>query len=238
MCPNCYCSNSGTERSDLFLLELEDLGFNTDEITFGILIGWNCHEGKLKNAFVYMSEMLTKSLKPNICSYNGLLSGVFKEGMWKHSQDILDGMVDQGIPPEGRQFDEVKMIVCKMASHGFLQLSSLEDPLSKAFMVLGFNPSAVRLKRDNDAGFSKTEFLCNLGNGLYLDKDPDEYDKTVSRVLEDSMLPDFNSLVMQKCGHGNFRAALELVNEMIRWGQEISLPVFSVLVKGLCSSQS
>ena len=147
-------------------------------------------------------------------------------------------MVDQGTPPEGRQFDEVKMIVCKMASHGFLQLSSLEDPLSKAFMVLGFNPSAVRLKRDNDAGFSKTEFLCNLGNGLYLDKDLDEYDKTVARVLEDSMIPDFNSLVMQKCDHGNFRAALELVNEMIRWGQEISLPFFSVLVKGPCSSQS
>ena len=71
-------------------------------------------------------------------------------------------MVDQGTPPEGRQFDEVNMIVCNMASHGFLQLSSLEDPLSKAFTVLGFNPSAVRLKRDNDAGFSKTEFLYNL----------------------------------------------------------------------------
>ena len=199
----CVCSNSGTERSDLFLQELEDLGFNPDEITFGILIGWNCHEGKLKNAFVYMSEMLTKSLKPNICSYNALLSGVLKEGMWKHAPDILDEMVYQGTPPnastfrillagfcEGKQFDEVKMMVCKIASHGFLQLSSLEDPLSKAFMVLGFNPSAVRLKRDNDAGFSKTEFLYNLGNGLYLYTDLDEYDKTVARVLEDSMIPD------------------------------------------------
>ncbi|KAK4602273.1 hypothetical protein RGQ29_011354 [Quercus rubra] len=248
---HCVCSNSGTESADLFLRELEDLGFNPDEITFGILIGWSCREGKLKNAFVYMSEMLTKSLKPNIWSYNALVSGVFKEGMWKHAQDILDEMVDQGTPPnastfrillagfcEGRQFDEVKKIVCKMASHGFTQLSSLEDPLSKAFMVLGFNPSTVRLKRDNDAGFSKTEFLDNLGNGLYLDTDLDEYDKTVARVLEDSMIPDFNSLVMEQCSLGNFRAALELVNEMIRWGQEISLPVFSVLVKGLCSSRS
>ena len=57
-------------------------------------------------------------------------------------------------------------------------------------MVLGYNPSAVRLKRDNDAGFSKTEFLYNLGNGLYLYTDLDEYDKTVARVLEDSMIPD------------------------------------------------
>ena len=45
---HCVCSNSGTERSDLFLRELEDLGFNPDEITFGILIGWNSHEGKPK----------------------------------------------------------------------------------------------------------------------------------------------------------------------------------------------
>ena len=180
----CVCSNSGTERSDLFLQELEDLGFNPDEITFGILIGWNCHEGKLKNAFVYMSEMLTKSLKPNICSYNALLSGVLKEGMWKHAPDgpdILDEMVYQGTPPnastfrillagfcEGKQFDEVKMMVCKIASHGFLQLSSLEDPLSKAFMVLGFNPSAVRLKRDNDAGFSKTEILPWFSSALFI----------------------------------------------------------------------
>ena len=199
---HCVCSNSGTERSDLFLRELEDLGFNPDEITFGILIGWNSHEGKPKNAFVHVSEMLTKSLK-HICSYNALLSGVLKEGMWKHAQDILDEMVYQGTPPnastfrillagfcEGRQFDEAKMIVCKIASHGFLQLSSLEDPLSKAFMVLGFNPSAVRLKRDNDAGFPKTEFLYNLGDGLYLDTDLDKYDKTVARVLEDSMIPD------------------------------------------------
>ena len=245
------CSNFGTESAELFLQDLEDIGFNPDEITFGILIDWSCHEGKLKNAFIYLSEMLSKCLKPNICSYNALISGVFKEGMWKHAQDILDEMVDQGTPPdvstfrillagfcETRQFDEVKKIVCKMASHGFIQLSSLEDPLSKAFMVLGLNPLTVRLKRDNDAGLSKTEFLDNLGNGLYLDTDLDEYEKTVTRVLEDSMIPDFNSLIMEQCGLGNFRTALELVNKMVRWGQEMSLPVFSLLVKRLCSSRS
>lgn len=248
---HCVCCYFGTRRAVSFLRELKYLGFNPDEITFGILIGWSCYEGKLKNAFIYLSEMLSKCLKPHMFSYNALISGVFMEGLWKHAQDILDEMVDQGTRPDtstfkvllagfckARQFQEVKRIVCEMASHGFIQLSSLEDPLSKTFMVLGLNPLTVRLKRDNDVGYSKTEFFDNLGNGLYLDTDLDEYEKTVTRVLEDSMIPDFNSLVMEQCGDGNFRKALVLVEEVDRWGQKLSLSVVSILVERLCSSRS
>ncbi|KAE8022156.1 hypothetical protein FH972_007985 [Carpinus fangiana] len=248
---HCVCCYFGTKRAVSFLQELKYLGFNPDEITFGILIGWSCHEGKLKNAFVYLSEMLSKCLKPRMFSYNALISGVFMEGLWKHAQDILDEMVDQGTPPDtstfkvllagfckARQFQEVKRIVCEMASQGFIQLSSSEDPLSKTFMVLGLNPLTVRLKRDNDVRYSKTEFFDNLGNGLYLDTDLDEYEKTVTRVLEDSMIPDFDSLVMEQCGNGNFRMALVLVDEADWWGQKLSLSVVSILVERLCSSRS
>ncbi|KAG6656189.1 pentatricopeptide repeat-containing protein At5g15280, mitochondrial [Carya illinoinensis] len=248
---HCLCLNFGTERAGLFLQELKALCFNPDEITFSILIGWSCHEGKLKKAFFYLSDMLSKCLKPHICSYNALISGLFKEGMWKHAQDIIHEMVDRGTPPDistfrillagfckARQFDEVKRTVCQMARHGFIQLSSLEDPLSKAFRVLGLDPLAVRLKRDNNIRFSKTEFLDNLGNGLYLDTDLDEYEKTVTRVLEDSIIPNFNTLIMEQCGHRNFTTALLLVNEMVHWGQELSLSVFSALVEGFCSSRS
>ncbi|KAB1211080.1 hypothetical protein CJ030_MR6G018066 [Morella rubra] len=248
---HCLCQNFDTERADLILRELKDLGFDPDEKTFGILIGWSCHEGKLKNAFIYFAQMVSKCLKPPIFSYNALISGLFKEGMWKHAKDILDEMIDQGTPPDvstfrillagfckARQFDEVKRIISQMDSHGFIQLSSSEDPLSKAFLLLGFNPLAVRLKRDNHVGFPKTEFLDNLGNGLYLDTDLDVYERTVTRVLDDSMIPDFNTLILEKCSHGNFRTALLLVNESFLWGQELSSSVFSILVGGLCLSHS
>ncbi|KAJ0042936.1 hypothetical protein Pint_19194 [Pistacia integerrima] len=195
------CCIFGVDRADFFMQELECLGFRPDEITFGILIGWSCREGNLR------------------------------KGMWKHANDILDEMVNNGTHPtlsiyrlllagycKARQFDEARVTISEMAKLGFIELSSLEDPLSKAFEILGLNPLTVRLRRDNDVGFSKTEFFDNLGNGLYLDTDQDEFDKRVTKILEDSMIPDFNSLVMVECAHRNLKAAQLLVNEMDQVG--------------------
>ncbi|CAL5325040.1 unnamed protein product [Camellia sinensis] len=243
------CRDFGMERANLFLQELEKAGFGPDEKTFGILIGWSCREGKLKNAFVHLSEILSRSLKPDVCSYNTLISGVFKEGMWKHAREIVYEMHDRGITPnlstfrvllagycEARQFDEVKVVVGEMAERGLIRLTSLEDPLSKAFMLLGLDPLTVKVIRDNDVGFSKTEFFDNLGNGLYLETDLIEYEKTMMKVLEDSLIPDFNPLILEDCDQGNFRSALVKVEEMVLWGQELSLNAFSILVKALCAS--
>nr|XP_011467941.1 PREDICTED: pentatricopeptide repeat-containing protein At5g15280-like [Fragaria vesca subsp. vesca] len=243
------CSHFGTRRAEPYLQELELLGFNPDEVTFGIMIGWSCREQKLKSAFLYLSEMLRRHLNPHVCTYNALISGVFMEGMWKHAGEVFAEMVDRGTTPDlstfrillagyckARQFDEAKRIVFDMASHGLIQLSSDEDPLTKAFMVLGFKPLAVTLKRDNDVGFAKTEFYDNLGNGLYLDTDLDEYEKRMTRILEDCMVPDYYSLMKKECTRGNLKGALVLADEMIRWGQDLSLSMISDLLKGLSAS--
>lgn len=245
------CSIFGVDRADFFLQELERLCFKPDERTFGILIGWSCHEGNLRSSFIYLSEILSRGLKPDAHSYSSLISGLFKEGIWKHAKDILNEMLNNGTHPppsiyrlllagycKARQFDEARVIISEMANLGFIELSSLEDPLSKAFGALGLNPLTVRLRRDNDVGFSKTEFFDNLGNGLYLDTDQNEFDKRLTKILENSMTPDFNALVMVECANGNLKAALLLVDEMERWGQELSLSVFSALVKHLCASRS
>lgn len=245
------CSCFGTERAELFMHELEHLGFVPDEITFGVLISWSCQEGKLKCSLVYLSEIFSRGLKPHMYSYNALISGLFQKGMWKHARVVFDEMVERGTSPgiqtykillagycKARQFDEVKMTVCKMENCGLIQHSSLEDQLSKAFLVLGLDPLAVRLKRDNDVGFSKTDFFDNLGNGLYLDTDLDEFERRITGILEDSVVPDYNSLVMKECNRGNLEGALMLADEMVRWGQELSLPVFSALLKGLCTPQN
>ncbi|PRQ53527.1 putative tetratricopeptide-like helical domain-containing protein [Rosa chinensis] len=243
------CSHFGTRRAEPYLQELEILGFNPDEVTFGIMIGWSCRERKLKSAFVYLSEMLGRHLNPHICTYNALISGVFMEGMWKHAGKVFDEMVERGTTPDlstfrillagyckVRNFDEAKRIVFDMASHGLIQNSSDEDPLSKAFMVLGFKPLAVTLKRDNDVGFAKTEFYDDLGNGLYLDTDLDKYEKRVTGILEDCMVPDYYSLMMIECSRRNLKGALVLADEIIRWGQDLSLSMMSDLLKGLSAS--
>ena len=108
---------------------------------------------------------------------------------------------------KARRFDEDKKIDYQMVNNAFIELSSLEDPLSKAFVVLGLDPLVIRLRRDNDVGLSMAEFFDDLGNGLYLDTDLDEYEKKVSKVLEGSTRPDFNSLIMNEFSSGNFKNA-------------------------------
>lgn len=248
---NSLCSSYGVERAGVFLQELEGVGFSPDEVTYGILIGWSCREGKMKNALSYLSVMLSKSLLPRVYTYNALISGLFKVGMLEHASDILDEMIDRGATPDistfrvliagyskSRKFDKVKSLVHEMESRGLIELSLMESPLSKAFQILGLNPLSVKLKRDNDRKLSKTEFFDDIGNGLYLDADVDEYENHITRVLEESMVPDFNSSVRKECSNNNIKNALILVEEMLCWGQELLLPEFSKLVRQLCSSRS
>ncbi|KGN44436.1 pentatricopeptide repeat-containing protein At5g15280, mitochondrial [Cucumis sativus] len=245
------CKDFGSESAYLFLRELEHTGFKPDEITFGILICWSCHEGNLRQAFIYMSELLSSGLKPDLHSYNALISGMFKKGLWENAQGILAEMVDQGIEPnlstfrillagycKARQFEEAKKIVIEMEICGFIKLSSVDDQLCKIFSFLGFSESSVRLKRDNNTGVSKTEFFDTLGNGLYLDTDLDEYEKRLTKVLEESILPDFNLFIIEDCKNRDCKAVLGLVAEMDRWGQELTSVGLMSLLKRNCKLNS
>ncbi|XP_042005244.1 pentatricopeptide repeat-containing protein At5g15280, mitochondrial-like [Salvia splendens] len=241
------CRNFGVEEASVFLWDLEELGFHPDEISIGILIGSSCRERRLKNAFFYMSDIVSRGLKPHLYSYNSLLSGLFKEGMWIHARGILVEMKDMGVAPdfstykvlvagfcEARQFDEVKAIVCEMLDHSLVKLSATEDPLAKGFELLGLSPLSVKIRRDNDKGFTKAEFFDKLGNGLYLHTDLDEYERAITQVLDDAMIPDFNSYIMEKLHSLDTENILIMEGEMTRWGQEISLPALSSLFCCLC----
>lgn len=248
---NTLCRDFCSERGDLFRLELEHLGFKPDEVTFGILICWSCHERNLRSALLYLSESLSRGLNTNVFSYNALICEMFNEGMWGHVRAILDEMVEKGILPDfttykilltgyckARKFDLVRDVIDEMQKLHLLQLSSLEDPLSKAFRILGFSPQAVRLKRDSHAGFSQAEFFDSLGNGLYLESGLVDFDSKVDTVLRESMVPDFNALIMKECACGNPRLDLSLVGKMFSWGQDMSSAVLSALVKELSLSRS
>ncbi|KAI3748017.1 hypothetical protein L6452_10827 [Arctium lappa] len=240
------CQNFGAEEAFVFLEELEHLGFSPDAITFGILIGWNCQEGNLRNAFVCLSIVLSRGLKPHRYSYNAIISGVFKQGMWNHAKEIVLEMEDEGVTPDmstfrvllagyckARQFDEVKLMIEKMVHNGLIELSPLQDPISKAFMLLGIDPLAVRVRRDNDVGFSKTEFYDSMGNGLYLEGDIVDYDQTMTSALDNSMIPDYNRFIMKDEGLNNVT-----IDELVHWGQELSFAAFSTLLKKFHASNS
>ncbi|KZV32920.1 pentatricopeptide repeat-containing protein [Dorcoceras hygrometricum] len=236
----------GVQQASLFMEKMEELGFCPDERTFGILIGYSCRERNLEYAFIYLSGIISRSLKPHVYSYNALLSGFLTNGMWTHSRNILLEMKDMGVTPnlstfrvllagfcKAMRFDEVKAVIDEMADRGFIKLSSTEDPLTEAFQLLGFNPLDVKIRRDNDKGFFKTEFYDNLGNGLYLDTDVDKYEKVINKVLEDAMIPDFNSSFLEYCRNRDIKNTFSMVDEMARWGQKLSLPASLSLLGGL-----
>ncbi|KAK7387103.1 hypothetical protein VNO78_27613 [Psophocarpus tetragonolobus] len=248
---NSLCGSYGVERAGLFLQKLESLGFSPDEVSYGILIGWSCREGKMKDALSCLSVMLSKSLVPRVYTYNALISGLFKVGMLDHAWDIVDEMIERGTMPDistfrvliagyckSRKFDKVKSLIHDMEKRGLIKLSLMENPISKAFLILGLDPLSVKLRRDNDGGLSKTEFFDDVGNGLYLDTDVDEYEKHITLDLEESMIPNFNSFVRKECSNGNLKNALVFVEEMLCWGQQLLLPEFSKLVRLLCASRS
>ncbi|KAL1205918.1 Pentatricopeptide repeat-containing protein [Cardamine amara subsp. amara] len=245
------CRRFGSERAYVYMEELEHLGFKPDEATFGILIGWCCHEGDIKRAFLYLNEITAKGLKPHVYSYNAILSGLFRKGLWQHTRCILDEIKESEMMLslstfkimvtgycKARRFEEAKTIVNEMFSYGLIEASKVEDPLSEAFSLVGFDPLAVRLKRDNNSGFSKAEFFDDLGNGLYLDTDLDAYEQRMNMVLDRSVLPEFTLLIIRACKEGDLQKALGLLDEMARWGQKLSRRGFAVLMKSLCAWRS
>lgn len=239
----------GAQRANMFMRELEQFGFCPNEMTFGILIGQTCFEGNVKDAFIFLSEMLSRGLKPDINTCNALMGGLFKEGLWKQSLDILLEMNDWRIVPnlstfrillaglfKARQFGEVKAIVGEMADRGLVEISLPEDHLSIALTVLGLDPVAVKVRRDNDLRFSKTEVFDDLGNGLYLETDVDAFEKTIVKVLEEAMIPDFISFVLENCRDRDIKIAVEMVDEMAKWGEVLPASALSMLVNRLSGS--
>ncbi|XP_019704371.1 pentatricopeptide repeat-containing protein At5g15280, mitochondrial [Elaeis guineensis] len=243
------CSDLGTEEAWLFVQRMEALGFKADAVTFGIFICESCREKKLRNAFFYLSECFSRDLKPNAYAYNALISGVFKQGLCKHAKYVFEDMLEKGLSPDlstfrillagcciYRKFDEVKQVLDEMNNHGVVFLGPSDDALSKTFKILGLNHLNVKVKRDNDLGLAKAEFFDSLGNGLYLETDIDEYDKSLTWILDSAMIPDFDSALIKECHRGNLEGALKVKHEAVQWRQNLSMSSYFELLKTLCAS--
>ncbi|KAL4336999.1 hypothetical protein S245_039543 [Arachis hypogaea] len=130
---NSLCSSYNVKMAGFFMQELENIGFKLDEVTYGILIGWSCREGNMKNSMNYLSLMLSEGLVPRIYTYNTLISGLFKVVLLEHARHILNEMMDRGTPPDistfrvliagycrSRRFDLVKSLIHEMDNGGLL----------------------------------------------------------------------------------------------------------------------
>ncbi|KAM0936187.1 putative tetratricopeptide-like helical domain superfamily [Dioscorea sansibarensis] len=246
---SALCRNLASEEAWSYVQKMEVLGSDLDAVTFGLLIVQSCIEGKLKNGFLFLAECFSRKIKPDFCAYNALISGVFKEGMGQHAKVIYEDMIEKGLKPDlstfklllagycvCRQFDEVKEVIGKMVDCGMISLAFTEDALSEAFMLLGLDHLGVKVKRDNYAGLSKAEFFDSLGNGLYLETDLNEYERILDDLLNNEIIPNFDSHLLKYCQEGDIGSALRMMKKVVQWGHTLSLSTFSTLLKGLCES--
>lgn len=246
-----WCRNLGIEEAWLSVERLQAMGFELDATTFGILISQCCSEQKLRYAFIYLSESCSRGIKLEVHAYDALISRLFMEGMFSSARNIFEEMIEKGLVPglstfkvllagycKHRKFDEVKQVLGEMVKYGMTSLAPTEDALSKAFQILGLDCLRVKVKRDNDLGLAKAEFFDSLGNGLYLETDVEEYDKALKEILNNGIVPDFDSMVLEKCCKGDIVAAIRVNHEAVQWGKGLSVSTYSKLIECLCLSSS
>uniref|UniRef100_A0A6V7QS67 Pentatricopeptide repeat-containing protein n=1 Tax=Ananas comosus var. bracteatus TaxID=296719 RepID=A0A6V7QS67_ANACO len=210
------CANLGTQESWLFVQKMEIL------------------------------ECFSRSVEPKAYAYNALISGVFKEGLYRHAKYVFNDMVERGLIPDlstfrillagyckHRKFDEIEQVLSDMNNYSVNSLAPVECALSKALTFLGLDYLGVKVKRDNDVGLPKAEFFDSVGNGLYLETDSEKYETLLDEIIDTGMVPDFDSAIITECKHGNIESALELKDEVIQWGKKIALATYSELLKRL-----
>lgn len=241
------CQDSGSDRAWLIFKQLEALGgFYPDSSTFGNLISWSCKERKIRNAFKYMSELLSRNLKSDVNAYNALISGLFKEGMSDCTWDVFLDMAEVGIKPEmstfrlllagycrNRAFDCTKPVLKEMVGYGLMSFAPLDDSISKTFSLLGLDSLGVKIKRLDGTGVQKAEFFDSIGNGMFLDTDTDLYDQILTKILDDSLFPNFDFMLLEECKKGNTETAIKIKKKAIHRGQKLTMHTYSVLSEHL-----
>jgi pentatricopeptide repeat protein len=244
-----FCENLGTDEAWFAFQRLEALGFSPDATTFGIFICHSCREMKLKPAFLYLSECLSRHIEPKVCAYNAIIGGVLTEGLYRHAKYILEDMIERKIMPgistykillagycKYRQFDDIEEILRTMKINGVNGLPSGNCALSKALSFLGLDHLGVKVKRDNATGFPKAEFFDSVGNGLYLDNDSKRFETSLVQILHNAFYSDISPEIVSACWQGDVASALIVKDEAFQQGHDISPASCSELIKSLCMS--
>lgn len=246
---NSLCTNLGSKKAWIFVQRMEKMGFKPDATTFGNLICQSCRGGNVRDAFIYLSECFSRKIMPRVYFYNSIIGGIFRKGMYRHVSYVYDDMLEKGLKPDlytfrilvagyckYRKLDEVEKVIDEVNNSNIISVQRGGCFFSKAMSILGLGHLGVKLKRDNSVGFQKAEFFDNLGNGLYLDMDIDEFECTLDEVLNLAMVPNFDSVVISELKRGNVRNALETRHGAVQLGKDLSLEAYEELLRCLLAN--
>lgn len=243
---NSLCTNLGSKKAWVFVQKMEKMGFEPNAATFGNLIYQSCRGKNVRDAFIYLSECFSRKIMPRVYFYNSIIGGIFKKRMYRHVKYVYDDMLEKGLKPDlhtfrillagyckYRKLDEVQKVIDEVNTSDIISDQGGGCYFSKAMSILGLGHLGVKLKRDNSIGFQKAEFFDNLGNGLFLDMDIDEFQISLDEVLDLAMVPNLDLVVISELKRGNVRNAIETRYEAVQLGKDLSLGAYEELLRRL-----
>ncbi|KAJ6373927.1 hypothetical protein OIU78_029590 [Salix suchowensis] len=164
------CKKGWLVEAELVFEEMEVQGFFVDKVMYTSLMNAHGKNKKMKMAMRVYFRMLKKGCDPNICTYNTLIHGFLKMGLFDKAWVLWNLMSDLGIQPNEVTYN---LMICYYCKQGKLDCATMllnsMVPCNLAPCVRSYTPIIAALYKQN---------RCL------------EVDEMCERMLESGIIPD------------------------------------------------
>eukprot|EP01018_Ginkgo_biloba_P024953 Gb_14768 [translate_table: standard] len=105
------CQENHT-RSAHCLFDMMKEKISPDNITYSILMGGWCKQGRLKDVYRTLNDMIGQGLKPDGITYNYVLDSLSRAGRIEEAAQLLDSMAEKGCPPTTINYNTMISNLC------------------------------------------------------------------------------------------------------------------------------
>uniref|UniRef100_A0A6N2LI36 Pentacotripeptide-repeat region of PRORP domain-containing protein n=1 Tax=Salix viminalis TaxID=40686 RepID=A0A6N2LI36_SALVM len=167
---NGLCHQGVVGGAELVFEEMEVQGFFVDKVMYTSLMNAHGKNKKMKMAMRVYFRMLKKGCDPDICTYNTLISGFLKMGLFDKAWVLWNLMSDLGIQPDEVTYN---LMICYYCKQGKLDCATM---LLNSMVPCNLAPSV----------HSYTPIIA----ALYKQNRCLEVDEMCERMLESGFIPD------------------------------------------------
>uniref|UniRef100_A0A6N2KYA9 Pentacotripeptide-repeat region of PRORP domain-containing protein n=3 Tax=Salix viminalis TaxID=40686 RepID=A0A6N2KYA9_SALVM len=164
------CKKGWLVEAELVFEEMEVQGFFVDKVMYTSLMNAHGKNKKMKMAMRVYFRMLKKGCDPDICTYNTLIHGFLKMGLFDKAWVLWNLMSDLGIQPNEVTYN---LMICYYCKQGKLDCATMllnsMVPCNLAPSVRSYTPIIAALYKQN---------RCL------------EVDEMCERMLESGIIPD------------------------------------------------
>ncbi|KAJ6340374.1 hypothetical protein OIU77_008185, partial [Salix suchowensis] len=144
------CKKGWLVEAELVIEEMEVQGFFVDKVMYTSLMNAHGKNKKMKMAMRVYFRMLKKGCDPNICTYNTLIHGCLKMGLFDKAWVLWNLMSDLGIQPNEVTYN---LMICYYCKQGKLDCATMllnsMVPCNLAPCVRSYTPIIAALYKQN-----------------------------------------------------------------------------------------